>query len=128
MKKSRRRLKLILDYGTTAQDFLQGKTLSDWQKDLQLQYAVAHALAGVVENVKEYVQDAARLQHLQQTYPHIQWKLIIRFRDKMIHHYEVLDQDILFEFATLQLPELLEAIKEMIGNAPLESGQGFVLK
>jgi uncharacterized protein with HEPN domain len=79
-----------------------------------LRYAVAHALAGAVENVKEYAHDNERLQYLQTAYPKIPWTLIIRFRDKIIHHYEVLDQDILYEFATLQLPELMTAIQSII--------------
>ncbi|MDR0816841.1 MAG: DUF86 domain-containing protein [Desulfovibrio sp.] len=57
MKKSFRRLELILSYGQNVRDFLVGKTLTDWQNDIQLRYAVAHALAGVAENVKDLCND-----------------------------------------------------------------------
>ncbi len=113
MKKSRRRLELIDEYGQVAQNFLLGKTLEEWRGDIKLRYAVAHALAGVVENLKEYSKDADTFQYLLAQYPQIPWNLVIRFRDKLIHHYETMDQDVMFEFVTQDLPELLTAIREV---------------
>ncbi len=113
MKKSRRRLELIDEYGQVAQNFLLGKTLEEWRGDIKLRYAVAHALAGVVENLKEYSKDANAFQGLLTQYPQIPWNLVIRFRDKLIHHYETMDQDVMFEFVTQDLAELLTAIREI---------------
>ena len=117
MKKSLRRLELIGEYGRTAQDFLNGKTLTQWSGDIQLRYAVAHALAGIVENLKEYARDSDAFQNLTSEYPQIPWNLVIRFRDKLIHHYEALDQEVMFEFATQQLPDLLKAIRETLARS-----------
>jgi uncharacterized protein with HEPN domain len=69
MKKSYRRLELIAEYGQTAQDFLHGKTVEEWRSDIKLRYAVAHALAGVVENLKEYSKDEENFQDLLAKYP-----------------------------------------------------------
>ena len=118
MKKTHRRLALIEEYGRVAQDFLNGKTLEQWGEDLKLRYAVAHALAGVVENLKEHAKDAAAFQNLLNQYPEIPWNLVIRFRDKLIHHYETMDQEVIFEFATQQLPGLLKAIREILSRSP----------
>ena len=121
MKKPLRRLQLILEYGQTANDFLTGKSPDQWRFDVQLRYAVAHALAGVVENLKEYAKDQNDFQYLKDNYPGIPWNLVIRFRDKLIHHYETLDQDTLYEFLTQQLPALLTAIQEIIEqNTPID--------
>lgn len=117
MKKTHRRLELIDEYGRIAQDFLNGKTLSQWREDLKLRYAVAHALAGIVENLKEYAKDADAFQNLLNQYPQIPWNLVIRFRDKLIHHYATMDQEVIFEFVTQQLPELLKAIRETISRS-----------
>ncbi len=114
MKKAVRRLELITEYGQTVQSFLQGKSREDWRTDIQLRYAVAHALAGVVENVKEYVRDGEKLTELSQRYPHVEWAMIIRFRDKMTHYYEILDQDSVYEIATKQLPVLLEVASKLL--------------
>lgn len=124
MKKISRRLELILDYGKKAQLFLENKTLVDWQHDEQLRFAVAHALAGVAENVKEYIQTVG-VKELIQEYPEIPWTHIARFRDKMIHHYESMDQDVLFEFATIDLVELLVIIQKEVKKENISSGQGF---
>lgn len=112
MKKGLRRLELILEYGQTALDFMLGKSLAQWREDIKLRYAVAHALAGAVENIKEYSKTPEAERKLEEL-NHIEWKLIIRFRDKLIHHYEVLDQDVLYEFVTIQLPDVLEAVRTL---------------
>lgn len=124
MKKTSRRLELILDYGNKAQIFLENKTIVDWQHDEQLRFAVAHALAGVAENVKDYIQSVG-VKTLIQSYPQIPWTHIARFRDKMVHHYESMDQDVLFEFATIDLVELLAIIQKEVQNENISSGQGF---
>ncbi len=116
MKKSCRRLELIAEYGQTVQSFLHGKSLEDWRADMQLRYAVAHALAGVVENVKEYVRDGEKLPELSKRYPSVEWAMIIRFRDKMTHYYEILDQDSVYEIATKQLPVLLDVAMELLAS------------
>lgn len=123
MKKPSRRLELVLEYGQKAQQFLQGKSLTDWQHNEQLRFAVSHALAGVAENVKEYMQavDKTTLLH---DYPHIPWNQIARFRDKMIHHYEGIDQDILFEFAALELEPLLQVVSGILSKDSSGAGHG----
>ena len=103
-----------MEYGQTVHDFLTGKSPVQWRSDIQLRYAVAHALAGVVDNLKEYAKDQNGFQYLQDHYPQIPWNLVIRFRDKLIHHYEALDQDIMYEFSTQQLPPLLAAVREIM--------------
>lgn len=113
MKKPSSRLELVLEYGQKAQQFLHGKSLDDWQRDEQLRFAVSHALAGVAENVKEYMQTVDK-STLLRDYPHIPWNQIARFRDKMIHHYEGIDQDTLFEFTTIDLKPLLQVARDIL--------------
>lgn len=126
MKKPFRRLELIVEYGQQAQAFLQGKTLDHWRGDMQLRYAVAHALAGAVENIKEYARDADRLHELKCRAPHVPWNMIIRFRDKMAHYYEILHQDSVYEIVTKQLPDVLALVLELVGEGEHRQGQGFV--
>ncbi len=124
MKKPAKRLELVLDYGQKAQKFLIDKSYTDWQHDEQLRFAVAHALAGVAENVKEYAQSVG-VDTLINTYPEIPWTHIIRFRDKMIHHYEVMDQDMLYEFTTVDLEKLLKTVSRIVGTTKGTVGHGF---
>jgi uncharacterized protein with HEPN domain len=49
--------------------------------------------------------------NLQVNYPEIDWNNIIRFRDFISHHYEMLDYEIVFEICNDFLPKLENAIQ-----------------
>lgn len=49
------------------------------------------------------------------SYPEINWKNIIRFRDFISHHYDMLDYEIVFEICKNNLPQIESVIiKELI--------------
>ena len=48
---------------------------------------------------------------LQDAYPDVEWNKIIRFRDFVSHHYEMLDYEIVFEICEDYLPKLEFVIK-----------------
>ena len=51
--------------------------------------------------------------------PQIPWKNVIGLRNKMIHEYRYVDHDIVWDAATLNLPELIaELEKPSHRNAP----------
>jgi uncharacterized protein with HEPN domain len=49
---------------------------------------------------------------LEEKYPEIEWSKIIRFRDFIPHHYEMLDYEIVFEIGKNYLPNLQSVIEE----------------
>ncbi|MCZ8228426.1 HepT-like ribonuclease domain-containing protein [Flavobacterium sp.] len=49
---------------------------------------------------------------LEEKYPEIEWNKIIRFRDFISHHYEMLDYEIVFEIGKNYLPKLQSVIEE----------------
>jgi uncharacterized protein with HEPN domain len=53
---------------------------------------------------------------LQTNYPEIEWNKIIRFRDFISHHYEMLDYEIVFEICEDYLPKLEVVIKTELGK------------
>lgn len=77
-----------------------GKTLLD---------AIVTRLQAIGENLK----NTSRKNNLLQTnYPEMEWDKIIRFRDFISHHYEMLDYEIVFEICEDYLPKLEAVIKE----------------
>jgi len=48
---------------------------------------------------------------LQTNYPDMEWNKIIRFRDFISHHYEMLDFEIVYEICKDYLPALELVIK-----------------
>jgi uncharacterized protein with HEPN domain len=91
----------------TPADFIStdyGKTLLD---------AIVTRLQAIGENLK----NTSRKNNLLQTnYPEIEWNKIIRFRDFISHHYEMLDYEIVFEICEDYLPKLEVVIKTELGK------------
>jgi uncharacterized protein with HEPN domain len=48
---------------------------------------------------------------LESNYPEIEWSKMIRFRDFISHHYEMLDYEIVYEICNSKLPQLEQALR-----------------
>lgn len=75
--------------------------------------AIVTRLQAVGENVKNI---SRKHNLLQINYPEIEWSNIIRFRDFISHHYEMLDYEIVFEICENYLPKLTVAISSEIAK------------
>ncbi|WP_348824814.1 HepT-like ribonuclease domain-containing protein [Flavobacterium aestuarii] len=65
--------------------------------------AVVTRLQAIGENIKS---NSQKNNLLQKNYPDIEWNKIIRFRDFISHHYEMLDYEIVYEIGKSYLPQL----------------------
>jgi uncharacterized protein with HEPN domain len=91
----------------TPVDFIatdNGKTLLD---------AIVTRLQAIGENLKN---TSRKNNLLQSNYPDIEWDKIIRFRDFISHHYEMLDYEIVYEICEDYLPKLEFVIKKELGK------------
>ena len=90
-----------------AKDFTdsnEGKVLFD---------AITMRLQAMGENVKR----ASKInQQLLEKYPEVQWDSIIRFRDYVSHHYELLDHEVVFDIAKHHLTALKIAIEKELNS------------
>eukprot|EP01022_Parablepharisma_sp_SALTPOND_P006168 TRINITY_DN125056_c0_g1_i1.p2 TRINITY_DN125056_c0_g1~~TRINITY_DN125056_c0_g1_i1.p2 ORF type:complete len:113 (-),score=4.93 TRINITY_DN125056_c0_g1_i1:13-351(-) len=74
-------------------------------------------LLALSENTKEFFrQQKESGTSLESEYPQIPWKEIIRFREKLAHHYEGIDYDLVWEIVENDLPPLLDTIKKLLKN------------
>lgn len=64
---------------------MAGRTYQDWLNDENLRDAVCMRLMSLTECIKEHLKEHPAIF---EEYPHIPWENIIRFRDKIAHHYE----------------------------------------
>ena len=65
-----------------------------------------------LQAIGELVKNTLKINsNLQVNYPEIDWNNIIRFRDFISHHYEMLDYEIVFEICNNFLPKLENAIQ-----------------
>jgi uncharacterized protein with HEPN domain len=50
-------------------------------------------------------------------YPHMQWDNIMRLRDIISHHYDVLDHEIIFDICKNHIPQLTTTVKKIIEDS-----------
>ncbi len=77
---------------------------------LMLELALTHLLEIIGEA-------AARIsEETQSRYPQIPWRQIIGLRNRLIHGYDVVDLDILWDIADQDLPSLIAELKAILGE------------
>ncbi|MDY0168668.1 MAG: DUF86 domain-containing protein [Thermoguttaceae bacterium] len=105
------RLKHMLEHASEAVQFTEGRSRDDLKRDRQLELV----LTRLVEVVGEA---AARVSHkLQQRHPQIPWPEIVALRNRLIHGYDAVDLDILWDIVTMDLPALIEALRGITEEA-----------
>lgn len=70
-------------------------------------------LQALGENVKRAVGIDKRLF---EKYPEVDWNTIVRFRDFISHHYELLDHEVIFDIGKYHLPVLKAAIEKELNS------------
>ncbi len=85
-------------------DFVGNQTYESFVEDIRTQSAVQHQLLVIGEAVKR-LSDEFRVEHSD-----IPWQLIAGMRDHIIHAYDSVDLDEVWNTATVDIPELLGKI------------------
>src|SRR5437773_1175564 len=89
------------------QSFLTGVRKEEYETNAMLQDALVRNLEIVGEESKN-VSDA-----LREKFTEIDWRDIMRMRDKMAHHYFRVDLDIVWRTVTEDIPKLCSQIKKV---------------
>ena len=104
------RLRHMLDHGREAVAMLQGRTRSDLDSDRQLNLSVVRLLEIVGEA-------AARLTaETRGELAGLPWTEIVGLRNRVIHGYDEVDFDIVWETVTVDLPPVLSAIEAHLAS------------
>jgi uncharacterized protein with HEPN domain len=92
--------------------FLEGRTREDLDGDELLQFAVLHATALIGEA-------ASRLSlEFRQDHPEIPWREIIGTRNRIIHGYENVKLDIVWDIAATKAVLLIEQLEPLLPPMP----------
>jgi uncharacterized protein with HEPN domain len=102
------RLHHMLDYGREAVALTGGKQRADLESDHMLELAVTRLL--------EIVGEAANRvsSQTQQQYPQIPWRQIAGLRHRLVHGYDAVDRDILWDIVEQDLPPLITMLEEIV--------------
>jgi len=98
----------ILLMAKDAKEFTDGITKEDFLSDRKCQYAVIRCLEVIGEAVKRLSGDA------QKRYPDIPWSAMARMRDLLIHAYDKVDLDEIWDTVQNDIPGLITLLEKVV--------------
>jgi uncharacterized protein with HEPN domain len=101
------RLRHMLDHAREAVSLAQSKTRSDLDQDRLLQLA----LVRLIEIVGEAASRVTR--ETQSQYPQILWPQVIGMRNRLVHGYDSVDYNILWQTIERDLPSLITNLQQI---------------
>ncbi|MGV2831404.1 HepT-like ribonuclease domain-containing protein [Myxosarcina sp. GI1(2024)] len=120
MSKKNRDLESLIDIYNAGSDilaFTDGINKEDLQLDREKRNATLYSIQIVGEATKRLSLE------FRQANSHIPWRDIAGMRDKIVHEYNKIDLNIVWEVATQEIPKLLEQIEDFL---PQESSSELV--
>ncbi len=104
----------ILNAAKLAQDFVADVNWETFESDLMRQAAVTRQIE-IIGEASRRISTESRM-----TIPDIPWHKIIGMRNRLIHEYEDVDIESLWETVQIALPELIAVIEKIMHN--IENG------
>lgn len=100
----------MLDYATETLDMVRDRERGDLERDRQLSLALVRLLE-IVGEAASRVTDDFRTDHGQ-----IPWADIVGLRNRLIHGYDSVDPDILWDILEGDLPPLVEQLGKLLAD------------
>ncbi|NQT86537.1 DUF86 domain-containing protein [bacterium] len=108
-------LRHMLDHALEAVELTRGRHRDDLDADRLLNLALVRLLEVIGEA-------ARRVAPATQAEAHdIPWPQIVSLRNRLIHGYDAVDFDILWNIVELDLPPLTAALRRVLGEPPSEN-------
>ncbi len=100
----------MLQHAREAIEMLNGHAREELDTDRRLNLALARLLEVIGEAANRIPAEHRDL------YPDIPWYEIVGLRNRLIHGYDSVDLDILYEIVRVDLPPLVSAIERIISG------------
>jgi uncharacterized protein with HEPN domain len=98
----------ILDGMTKAEMLLEGVSYAQFEADFRINFAVVRALEIIGEAVKRLPEG------LYQRYPDIPWRGMAGMRDRIIHGYDNVDLQIVWDVVKRDIPQIKPKIEQIL--------------
>ena len=106
----RNRLRHMLDHSREAVDMTEGKRREDLKSDRILELALVRLIEIVGEAAVKMNPEG------QAECPLIPWREVIGMRNRLIHGYDSVDLDVLWDTIENDLPPLIKELERILGN------------
>jgi uncharacterized protein with HEPN domain len=102
----------MLGYAREAREMARGRTRADLERERMLELALLRLLEVIGEG-------ATRLpDEVREHQPDVPWASIIGLRNRLIHGYDRINLDIVWDILTLDIPELIEKLERIVNEGP----------
>jgi uncharacterized protein with HEPN domain len=108
------RLRHMLDHAREAVSLAEGKTRQTLDDDRLLELALVRLLEIVGEAASRVPKEECA------KYPEIPWPEIVGLRNRLIHGYDAVDLDILWQIIVHDLPPLITTLETIVVPSDLE--------
>ncbi len=98
----------MLDAMEKAEILVAGVTYEQFESDFRIHFAVVRALEIIGEATKRLPMD------IREQYPAIPWKGMAGIRDRIIHGYDVVDMQIVWDVVKQDIPRIKPQIKQIL--------------
>lgn len=98
----------MLESAKIALDYILGKTWDDFFNDIQCQDAVVRRIEIIGEAARRLSQDT------RDRHPQIPWREITSMRNLVIHEYDVVDINQVWDTVTNKLPPLIDQLAKLV--------------
>lgn len=112
--KDKIRLQHMLDYATEAMQMASGRVRENLDADRQLNLSLVRLLE-ILGEAASRVSETTRTKH-----PTIAWSEITGLRNRLVHGYDDVDFDILWDIIQLDLPPLIVNLTAVLGKRESE--------
>ena len=98
----------ILHAAEKAMMFVGGKTKEEFYEDIECQFAVVRAI--------EIIGEAARRisEEMVAAHPELPWREMISMRNHIIHEYDEIDLEIVWDTMQKDIPRLISLVKPLV--------------
>lgn len=100
----------ILEAMDKAEILVEDVTYEQFQEDFRINFAVVRALEIVGEATKRLPLS------LRDQYPDIPWKRMAGMRDRIIHGYDTVDLEVVWDAVKLEIPQVKPLLQQILAD------------
>ncbi len=104
------RMRHMLEFACKVRDLSRQRTREDLESDELYSLAMARLLEILGEAASRVSKER------QSRHPEIPWAQIVGLRNRLIHGYDTIDPDIVWQILTKDLPTLIESLERILAS------------